>query len=280
MIIVSVIFSVAGVMAEDNGGGSGSSDSGSGSSSGSSDSGSNSSGMDHMGTSGDTSGSSADHSPSGSASVTSAGTSKDTSGSKDSGLSSLLSSSSPDMTTSDSSNQSSPDPAEVEIEHGITNITAREDAQMSALNAEHSSHTVDPAMQSSMVATVATNSLSSLSTVPGDTASELAEEAATIQDSLSHLSASETAIQARSGFFTTLFGGDTVAASNIETEVSSDMAALDAMDKLINDPTVSPSLKAFTLQREATIRAELDRLNGVASAEMQKKGLFSGLFGK
>jgi hypothetical protein len=279
MIILAMIFSVAGVIAEDSSGNSGSSDSGSGSS-GSSDSESISSSTDHTNTSEDHSGSSADHSSSGSGSDTSAGTSKEVSGSKDSGFSSSSLSSSPDMSTSDSSGQSSPDAAEVEIEHGISTITAQENSQISSLNAEHASHTVDPAMQSSMAATVATTSLSSLSTVPGNTASELAAEAATIQDSMSRLSASETAIQTRSGFFTTLFGGDTVAASDIETEVSKDMASLDAMDKLVNDPLVSPSLKAFTLQREATIRAELERLNGVASTEMQKKGLLSGLFGK
>ena len=63
-------------------------------------------------------------------------------------------------------------------------------------------------------------------------------------------------------------------ADDIEMHVNEDLAALEDMDKILADPSTSPSVKAFTLQREAVIRAELGRINAIAVVEKQKKGIF------
>ena len=174
-----------------------------------------------------------------------------------------------------SSDSSSKDAAEVEIEHGITIITAHESEHFSTLSVEHASRPDDSSQKSRDSVVIVTSSLTSLSSVPGPTATQLAEHAKKIEDSLSHFSADEKSIQTRNGIVTFFFGGDKSAANDIETHINEDIATLDSMDKLLNDPTTSPSLKAFTQQREATIRAELERLKGIAESEKQKKGLFS-----
>ena len=97
---------------------------------------------------------------------------------------------------------------------------------------------------------------------------------------MNDLRQAESSIQNRNGLVTMLFGGDSVDAAHIDSVVQQDLASLDAMDKIVNDPSTSATLKAFVQQREEMIRAELTRLQGVASSEMQKKGLFSGLIGK
>jgi hypothetical protein len=121
---------------------------------------------------------------------------------------------------------------------------------------------------------IAASSLTSLSSVTGSAAPQLASQAKTIEDSLSTLSAAENAIQNRNGIMTMLFGGDKTSANEIETHVNEDLAALDSMDKILADPSTSPALKTFTQAREATIRADLSRLKGIADSELQKKGLF------
>lgn len=98
--------------------------------------------------------------------------------------------------------------------------------------------------------------------------------AATIENSLGDLSASEKAIASRSGITTFFFGGDDTAANTIETRVNEDLATLEKMDQILSDPSTGPALRTFTRQREDTIRAELVRLQGIAASEKQKKGLF------
>jgi hypothetical protein len=132
----------------------------------------------------------------------------------------------------------------------------------------------DPSRQSSDSAEIATTSLRALTSVKGTSAYQLAEHAKTIEDSLSHFSASENAIKTRNGIVIFFFGGDKSAANDIETHINEVRVALDKMDKIVNDPTTSPALKSFTQEREAAIRTELERLKGIAEAEKQKRGLF------
>ena len=174
---------------------------------------------------------------------------------------------------STSGNSSSGDAAEIEIEHGISTITAHEIEHRSNLSLSSPGNS-DPGRQSRDSAEIATTSLTALTSVQGATSSQLAEHAKTIEDSLSSLSAARTAIKTRNGIVIFFFGGDKAAANDIETHVNEDLAALNAMDKIVSDPTTSPALKSFTRQREATIRAELERLKSIAAAEKQKKGLF------
>ena len=176
-----------------------------------------------------------------------------------------------DSTSSGSS--SSGNGVEVEIEHGISTIKAHETEHRSNLSSS-SSGNADSSRQSHDSAVIATTSLTALISVPGTTASQLAEHAKTIEDSFSHISAAENAIKTRNGIVIFFFGGDKSAAGNIETRVNEDLAALNAMDKIMNESTTSPALKSFTQEREATIRAELERLKSIAEAEKQKKGLF------
>lgn len=211
----------------------------------------------------------------------------DTPGSDDSGSSDDSSSSSSDDSSgsgsgssnsgrddlSSSDNTSSRDGVEVEIEHGILVIKAHEIEHRSNITSSSSGNT-DPSRQSSDSAEIATTSLSALNSVQGSSASQLAEHAKTIEDSLSHFSADENAIRTRNGIVIFFFGGDKSAASDIETHINEDRVALDKMDKIVNDPTTSPALKSFTQERIATIRAELERLKGIAEAEKQKRGLF------
>lgn len=256
-IVVLVLATyVVPVLAEDSGGG------GSGSS-GDSSGDSGSSGSD-KGSSGDSSKDGTSH-DSGS---TDSSSKDSSSGSKDS------SSSGSGAESKSSSDSSSKNAVEVEIEHGITIITAHESEHFSSIRIEHASRPDDSAQQSRDSAVIVTSSLTSLSSVPGPVATQLAEHAKTIEDSLSHFSADEKSIQTRNGIVTFFFGGDRSAANDIETHINEDIAALDSMDKLLNDPATSPSLKEFTLQREATIRAELERLKGIAESEKLKKGLF------
>jgi hypothetical protein len=121
---------------------------------------------------------------------------------------------------------------------------------------------------------IATTSLSALISVPGTTASQLADHAKTIEDSFSQFSTAENAIKNRNGIVIFFFGGDKSAAGTIETRVNEDLAALNAMDKIMNESMISPALKSFTQERQAIIRAELERLKSIAEAEKQKKGLF------
>lgn len=144
---------------------------------------------------------------------------------------------------------------------------------MNTLSAQHASNQ-DPAHLSQNEAALATTSLTSLSSVKGTGASELAAQAATISDSLSHLSAAEHAIATRNGIVTFFFGGDKTSANDIRDHVAEDMTALASMDQIQNDPSVSPAIKSFTSQRQAVIRADLQRLQGIADKELQKKGLF------
>ncbi|MDD1695451.1 MAG: hypothetical protein LUQ54_01005 [Methanoregula sp.] len=282
LILISFLFSISGVMAEDSEGGSGSgeaSDSGpdnSGSSDHSGDSskdccesgsdGDSDSGSDSSGSDDQSGSSSSDHASESGSDDQGSGT--DTSSGSDDSSSSGSGSDSPSSDGSSSENE-----VETEIEHGLLTITTHESEHMSVLSAEHASQT-DPASQSRHSAEVATTSLTELSSVSSPVASRLAEQAKTIEDSLSHLSAAENAIQTRNGFITMLFGGDKSAVSDIETHVMEDIAALDQMDNLLDDPSISPALKAFTEQREITIRAELLRLMSIAENEKQKKGLF------
>ena len=258
LFIVALVLAtyVVPVLAEGSGGGDGGSSSGSSGDSGSSGSDKSSTdGSSKEGTSHD----------SGSADSTSKDSS---SGSKDS------SSSGSGAESKSSSDSSSKDAAEVEIEHGITIITAHESEHFIALSVEYASRPDDSSQKSHDSVVIVTSSLTSLSSVPGPTATRLAEHAKKIEDSLSHFSAAEKSIQTRNGIVTFFFGGDKSAANDIETHINDDIATLDSMDKLLNDPTTSPSLKAFTQQREVTIRAELERLKGIAESEKQKKGLF------
>jgi hypothetical protein len=279
LIIAALFLCVHGVIADDSGGDSGSSDSGS-SDNGSSDNGSSDGAHDgstHNGSdtskdvqgqdsSSDSKDSSSDH--------TSGSSVNDQSSAKDSSTGSTDSSGSgTGMDDSSSHDSSSPDAAEVEIEHGITTITSHENEQISTMTAEHAGH-ADPAMKSRDSAEIAVVSIASLSTVPAPVSSQLAEHAKTIEDSLSHLSAAENAIQTRNGIVTFIFGGDKAAADDIEMHVNEDLAALEDMDKILADPSTSPSIRAFTLQREAVIRAELGRMNAIAVVEKQKKGIF------
>jgi hypothetical protein len=257
LFIVALVLAtyVVPVLAEGSGGG-GSSSGGSGGDSGSS--GSEKSGSD---------GSSKEATSHDSGSADSS--SKDSSsGSKDS------STSGSEAESKSSSDSSSKDAAEVEIEHGITIIKTHESEHFSTLSIEHASQPEDSSQKSRDSVVIVTSSLTSLSSVPGPTTTKLAEHAKTIEDSLSHFSADEKSIQTRNGIVTFFFGGDKPAANDIETHIKEDIAALDAMDKLLNDPTTSPSLKAFTQLRIATIRAELERLKGIAESEKQKKGFF------
>jgi hypothetical protein len=280
LMIAALFLCVSGVMADDSGGDSGTSDSGSSDSGSSDDSSSSDSGHDdssHNGsdTSKDISGkdSSSDSRDSSSDHISGSSVNDDSS-SKDSSSGSMDSSvSSTGMDDSSSHDSSSPDAAEVEIEHGITTITSQESEHISAMTAGHAGN-VDPAMKSRDSAEIAVVSLTSLSTVPAPVSSQLAEHAKTIEDSLSHLSAAENAIQTRNGIVTFIFGGDKAAANDIEMHVNEDLAALEDMDKILADPSTSPSVKAFTLQREAVIRAELGRINAIAVVEKQKKGIF------
>jgi hypothetical protein len=204
----------------------------------------------------------------------------ETSGSDDSGSSDDSSSSSSDDSSgsgSDSSDSgrddSSSSGVEVEIEHGIMVIKAHEVEHRSNLSSS-SSGTTDSSRQSSDSAEIATTSLRALISVNGSSASQLAEHAKTIEDSLSHFSADENAIRTRNGIVIFFFGGDKSAASDIETHINEVRVALDKMDKIVNDPTTSPALKSFTQERIATIRAELERLKSIAETEKQKRGLF------
>ena len=176
-----------------------------------------------------------------------------------------------DSTSSD--NSSSEDATEVEIEHGISTIVAHENEHRNNQSSS-SSGDADPGRQSRNSTEIATASLTALTSVPGTTSLQLAEHAKTIEDSLPHLSADENAIKTRNGIVIFFFGGDKAAANDIETNVNNDFAALAAMDNIVNDPTISPALKSFTLQREATIRTELERLKSIAEAEKQKRGFF------
>jgi hypothetical protein len=285
LIIVALFFSVAGVMAEDSGGSSGSSDSG-----GSSDS---SSGSDSSGSSDSSSGSSdssssSDHSVShdsksgsGSSGTSDSSSSSDHSVSHDVTSGSDSSKSTDSTTTSDrstgtdTSSGTSTSPAtgsssgsgnelETAIEHSISALSARESEMRSSGSA------TDPPTDTR----VAAASLASLTTVPGTTAPQLAPMATTIENSLSDLSASEKAITSRSGVTSFLFGGDDAAATKIEAGVNEDLAMLNKMDQILASPSTSPALRTFTQQREDVIRAELLRLQGIAASEKQKKGLF------
>ncbi len=144
---------------------------------------------------------------------------------------------------------------------------------MSSLSSQRST-SQDPAGQSRDAAVIATGSLAALSSVKGTQASELAAQASSIQDTLPHLSAAERAITTRSGIVTFFFGGDKASANDIQNHVAEDMAALDSMDTIINDPSTSPAIKSFATQRESQIRADLQRLKGLADSELQKRGLF------
>jgi len=170
--------------------------------------------------------------------------------------------------------------AEVEIEHGLSTITDHENRQRDALNAEHAAQAGDANRQSRDSAEVASGSLTELLSVSAPGASQLAAQAKTIDDSLSHFTVDENAIKTRNVIFTAIFGGDMSAADDIVSHVNEDLAALDAMDNVMNDPTTNPVLKVFTQQRVATIRGELERLKSVAENERQKKGIFGNLFGK
>jgi hypothetical protein len=171
-----------------------------------------------------------------------------------------------------SHDNSSRDATEIEIEHGISTITTHENEHRS--NQSLSSGSDDSGRHSRDSAKLATTSLTALSNVSGTTAFQLAEHAKRVEDSLPHLSADEAAIRNRSGLVTFFFGGDKSAASDIVARITDDLAALDAMDEILNDPATSPALKTFTLQREVVIRAELERLKQVAESETQKRGLF------
>ena len=211
----------------------------------------------------------------------------ETSGSDDSGSSDDSSSSSSDDSSgsgsdssdsgrddsSSSGNTSSRDGVEVEIEHGILTLKAHEIEHRSNITSSSSGST-DPSRQSSDSAEIATTSLRALTSLQVSSASQLAEHAKTIEDSLSHFSADENAIRTRNGIVIFFFGGDKSAASDIETHINEVRVALDKMDKIVNDPTTSPALKSFTQERVATIRAELERLKGIAETEKQKRGLF------
>lgn len=180
----------------------------------------------------------------------------------------------PDLrTSSESTGTSSAGPTEPEIQHGISIITAQENAQLDTLSSQHAGGQ-DPSRQSRDATAIATASLASLSSLKGTQASQLAAQASTIQDSLPHLSAAEQVIATRNGIVTYLFGGDRTSAYYIRDHVNEDLAALDSMDLVLNDPSVSPSLKSFAVQREDLIRADLSRLMGIADSELQKKGLF------
>jgi hypothetical protein len=268
LIIFSMIVCVTGVVAKEDSSGGGS---GSG------------------GSSDDSSGNSGSETPhaTDTPQVTETTRATETPGSDDSGSSGDSGSSSSDNSSSsgsDNSNSgrdnstssgssSSRDAAEVEIEHGIITIKAHENERQSNLSSS-SSGIAEPGRQSHDSAEIAAISLSALTSVQGSTSSQLAEHAKTIEDSLSHLSASENAIKTRNGIVIFFFGGDKSAASDIETHINEDRVALDKMDKIVNDPTTSPALKSFTQERVATIRAELERLQGIAEAEKQKRGLF------
>jgi hypothetical protein len=199
------------------------------------------------------------------------GSGSDTSsGSKGSGQSL----SGPDLSeSSDSTGTSSAGSAEREIQNGISIIINQENAQLNSLSAQHPSGQ-DPARQSRDAAAIAAASLASLSSLKGTHAAQLAAQASVIQDSLTHLSAAEKEIATRNGIFTFLFGGDKASAIYIQDRVDRDLAALDSMDKILNDPSVSPSIKSFVGERESRIRADLMRLRGIAYNEVQKKGLF------
>ena len=249
LIICAMFFSITGVMAED----SGSSDSGSddGSSDDSTD--------DKVDDNSDSVHDSSD----------------DSSGSKDSSSASKDSSSSDNgVESKSSSDSSSKNEVEAEIEHGLLTITTHETEQFNSMSTESASQSSDPSSKSRDTVKIVTSSLTSLSSVSAPTASQLAQHAKTIEDSLSHFSADENAIRTRNGIVTFFFGGDDSAANDIENHINEDIAALEAMDKIMDDPTTSPSLKTFTQQRAVTIRAELERLRIVAENEKQKKGLF------
>jgi hypothetical protein len=268
LIIFAMIVCVTGVMAKEDSSGGGS-DSGGSSDDSSGNSGSetphatetpretettrvtDTPGPDHSGSSDDSSSSSSDDS-SGSGS-----------GSPDSGRDD----------SSSSGNTSSRDGVEVEIEHGILTIKAHEIEHRSNISSS-SSGIQDPSRQSSDSAEIATTSLRALTSVQGTSASQLAEHAKTIEDALPHFSADENAIRTRNGIVTFFFGGDKSAASDMETHINEVRVALDNMDKIVNDPTTSPALKSFTQERVATIRAELERLKGIAEAEKEKRGIF------
>ena len=268
LIIIAMIVCITGVMAKEDSSGGGS---GSG------------------GSSDDSSGNSGSETPHATDTprVTETTRVTDTPGSDDSGSSGDSSSSSSDDSSgsgsgssnsgrddlSSSDNTSSRDGVEVEIEHGILVIKAHEIEHRSNITSSSSGNT-DPSRQSSDSAEIATTSLSALNSVQGSSASQLAEHAKTIEDSLSHFSADENAIRTRNGIVIFFFGGDKSAASDIETHIDEVRVALDKMDKIVNDPTTSPALKSFTQERIATIRAELERLKGIAEAEKQKRGLF------
>jgi hypothetical protein len=268
LIIFAMIVCVTGVMAkEDSSGG----------------------GSDSGGSSDDSSGNSGSETPHATDTprVTETTRVTDTPGSDDSGSSDDSSSSSSDDSSgsgsgssnsgrddsSSSGNTSSGDGVEVEIEHGILTIKAHEIEHRSNLSSS-SSGISDPSRQSSDSAEIATTSLRALTSVQGTSAAQLAEHAETIEDALSHFSASENAIKTRNGIVIFFFGGDKSAASDIETHINEVRVALDKMDKIVNDPTTNPALKSFTRERVATIRAELERLKVIAEAEKQKRGLF------
>jgi|GEM_PF-4072117 len=97
---------------------------------------------------------------------------------------------------------------------------------------------------------------------------------------MNDLQRAENGIQNRNSLVSMLFGGDSVDAAQIDSVVQQDLASLETMDKIVNDSSTSPALKAFVQQRVETIRAERTRLQGITSSEMQKKGLFSGLLGR
>jgi hypothetical protein len=264
--VLAIVFCIAGVMADDNGGGGGGG--GSDSSSGSS----GSSGSSDSSSSDDNSGSGADNSGKGSSSGSS-GSSDSSGGSSKENRSGADTSASGRDSSKDATELSREHAAEVEIEHGIATIQTQETRHFSDLTSGHAGKPEDSGRHSRDAAVVAATGLSSLTSVSSPAASQIAIHAKTVEDSLSHISAAEDSIRTRNGFVTFLFGGDRAAASDIRARISEDNAALDAMDKLLEDPSISPALKEFTRQRETVIRAELERLKGIAEAEMQKKGL-------
>ena len=90
----------------------------------------------------------------------------------------------------------------------------------------------------------------------------------------SHLSEAERSIRERSGIITFFFGGDDAAADDIGSHVNEDSVALDEMERMVNDPSASPALKAFTQARLRIIRADLEHWQELAAAEKAKSGLF------
>jgi predicted RND superfamily exporter protein len=120
---------------------------------------------------------------------------------------------------------------------------------------------------------VAAHALMSMQDIAGDIGPRVAAIADDINTSESNITPFEQRIDDRTGFFRFLFGGDKVAANQINDQVAQNQQRIQTLEQLAQNSTLQPDVQQAMQDQITVLEQEQSRLSNLTAAETNSSGL-------